>query len=373
MTLRIAGGTVLTAEGRIDADLTIDAGHITALDPTRAPGDVDATGCLVAPGFVDLQCNGALGLDLASEPDRLWEVAAALPRWGITAWLPTIVTAPPGTIDRALDALAAPPTGPHARALGLHLEGPFLADPRRGAHPPKLLRPPTLADLDRWTPEHGVALVTLAPELPGAAEVIAALVHRGVVVSAGHTAATAEQALAAIDAGVTWVTHLFNAMEPLHHRAPGLPGVALADPRLAAGVIADGIHLHPVTVAAAHRALGPRLTLVTDAVGALGLPPGDTALGQARVRVDPDGSVRLPDGTLAGSALSMDQAVRNLRAWTGCDPDTAIAAATANPARVLRRTDVGHLAVGRPADVVVLDDALHVVATVTAGELAYTR
>jgi N-acetylglucosamine-6-phosphate deacetylase len=380
--LTVAGGTVLTPDGPREVDVVVEGGLVSALERVsdrdlehdrRGDAVVDAAGCLVAPGFVDLQCNGAVGVDLASRPEGIWEVSVALPRWGVTAWLPTVVTSVPGTVDRALDALAAGPpagAGPMARPLGLHLEGPYLAPERRGAHAEALLRAPSVGEVDRWRPEEGVVLVTLAPELPGALDLIAVLVERGVVVSAGHSAATAAQAAAAVDAGVTWVTHLFNGMSPLHHREPGLAGVALADRRLRAGVIADGIHLHPVTVAAAHRALGTRLTLVTDAVGALGMAPGEVALGSARVRVDDDGSVRLPDGTLAGSNLAMDQAVRNLAAWTGCPPADAIAAATSTPAAVLGRADVGAITVGQPADLVVLDDSLAVVATITAGHPA---
>jgi N-acetylglucosamine-6-phosphate deacetylase len=377
--LVVHGGSVVTPDGLAPADVVVQDGHIAevrrgALPQRPAAGDgtvvVDAGGHLVAPGFVDLQCNGALGIDLAREPERLWEIAAALPRWGVTAWLPTIVTARPGTIERALDTLAAgPPPGspPVARPLGLHLEGPFLAESRRGAHPRDLLRRPESAEIERWRPEEGVALVTVAPELPGALDLVGVLASRGVVVSAGHTAIDNDGALAAVDAGVTWVTHLFNAMAPLHHREPGLAGVALADERLRAGVIADGVHLHPTTVVAAHRALGRRLTLVTDAVAALGMPAGRSRLGRTEIDVHEDGSVRLTDGTLAGSALSLDQAVRNLAAWSGCPVEEAVAAATSTPAAVLGRDDIGAVVAGAPADLVVLDDELRVVTTLVAG------
>lgn len=332
---------------------------------------IDAAGLLAVPGFIDLQCNGALGIDLASEPERLWELAAALPRWGVTAWLPTIVTTPPEVVERALTTLAAgsPEGWVGAVPLGLHLEGPFLSPDKKGAHPEALLRSPSLAAVEGWSRAAGVALVTLAPELDGALEVIEALVERDVRVSLGHSAATAAETEAAVVAGATWVTHLFNAMNPLHHREPGLVGAALIDARLHVGLIADGIHVHPSVVAVAQQALGERLTLVTDAVGALGLPPGAQRLGRAQVSVGDDG-VRLADGTLAGSNLSMNQAVRNLIAFTGCLPETAIAAASGAPARLLGDHRRGHLEPGARADLVLLSADLEVRTTVIGGTVA---
>ncbi|MET0902808.1 MAG: N-acetylglucosamine-6-phosphate deacetylase [Acidimicrobiales bacterium] len=329
-------------------------------------------GLRVAPGFVDLQCNGGLGIDLASEPERLWELGAALPRFGVTAWLPTIVSTPDGIVERALDALATgPPDGwAGALPLGLHLEGPFLSALKRGAHPEALLRKPTLGAIEGWTRDAGVVLVTIAPDLPGALEVIAALVQRGVIVSLGHTPATAEQAAAAVDAGARWVTHLFNAMAPMHHREPGLAGVALSDERLHVGLIPDGIHVHPHVVTAAQRALRDRLTIVTDAVAALGMPDGRHELGRTEVHVS-DRGVRLADGTLAGSNLAMDQGVRNLVAFTGCSDAQAIHAAATAPAHLLDDPARGNLEAGTRADLVVLTEDLHVVSTYVGGELVH--
>jgi N-acetylglucosamine-6-phosphate deacetylase len=333
---------------------------------------VEVEGFLVAPGFIDLQCNGGLGIDLASEPERLWELGALLPRYGVTAWLPTIVTTPEGVVDRALEALAAgPPDGwVGAQPLALHLEGPFLSAPKRGAHPEGLLREPSLDAIDGWTRDGGVGIVTIAPDLPGALEVVEALVERGVVVSLGHTPATAEQATAAIDAGARWVTHLFNAMAPLHHRAPGLAGVALSDERVHVGLIPDGIHVDPLVVKSSQRALGERLTIVTDAVAALGMPAGTRALGRAEVTID-DAGVRLADGTLAGSNLAMDQGVRNLVTFTGCRGAEAVHAASTAPAELVSDSSRGHLNTGARADLVVLTDDLHLVSTYVGGELAH--
>ncbi len=343
--------------------------------PAGGPAVLDVAGLLVAPGLVDLQCNGAAGVDLTTEPERLWEVAAALPRWGVTAWLPTIVSSPPEVRARALAAWRAGPppgAGPVAVPLGLHLEGPFLATERRGAHDPRHLAAPSVEVVERegWSAESGVALVTLAPELPGALEVVRRLVATGVTVAAGHSSATAGQARAAVDAGVTWVTHLFNAMAPLHHRAPGLAGVARADERLRAGLVADGLHVDPTVVAVAARALGERLTLVTDAVAALGAPPGPVRLGSVTARVE-GGAVRLADGTLAGSALSLDRAVRNLAAFANLPLATAVRAATATPAAVLGLDDRGAVVPGARADLAVLTPEGEVVATIVGGRVAH--
>ena len=365
-----------------------ETGEAAGGELPAAPGDstpcsahvLDAAGLLVVPGFVDVQCNGAVGVDITADPERLWEVAAALPRWGVTSWLPTVVTAPPAIRARALATLrSGPPSGRDdvrlfAMPLGLHLEGPFLAPERRGAHPAKHLRAPdpSLVADEGWSRQSGVALVTLAPELPRALDVVRELVAAGVVVSAGHSSASAEEATAAIDAGITAVTHLFNAMGPLHHRDPGLAGVALSDERVRVGAIADGIHLHPATVALAARALGDRLCLVTDAVAALGMPAGRVPLGVLEAFATEDG-VRLADGTLAGSDLSLDRAVRNLVAFAGVSLPEAVAAATMAPAALLGLGDRGVIRAGAVADLTLLDAGGAVVATVVGGRLAFDR
>ena len=371
--LRIVGARVLVERAWMVIDLGVRDGVL--VDPAVLAGDVpvlDASGFMAVPGYVDLQCNGGLGIDLAREPEHLWELAAGLPRFGVTAWLPTIVTTPDGIVDRAIAALAAgPPDGwKGAVPLGLHLEGPFLSPAKKGAHPEALLRPPTLDEIAGWSREAGVALVTLAPDLPGALDVLAALVQRGVIVSLGHTPATAAEATAGVDAGARWVTHLFNAMAPLHHREPGLAGVALADERLHVGLIPDGIHVHPQVVSMAQRALGERLTIVTDAVGALGMPFGRHSIGRTEVTIGDDG-VRLADGTLAGSNLPMDQGVRNLMAFSGCAPEAAVRAASAAPATLLSDPTRGTLAPGARADVVLLTERLDLVTTFVGGEVVH--
>jgi N-acetylglucosamine-6-phosphate deacetylase len=263
-----------------------------------------------------------------------------------------------------------------AQPLGLHFEGPYLAPERRGAHSPAHLRAPDRDEIAHWSRDAGVAIVTLAPELPGALDMLRDLVDRGVVVSLGHSSATAGEATGAVDAGARWVTHLFNAMAPLHHRDAGLVGVALTDERLAVGLIADGLHVDPLVVAIAARSLGPRLTAVTDAVAALGMPPGRWALGDVEALSGDDG-VRLADGTLAGSLLSLDRAVDNLTTFAGAGLDEALTAASSAPARLLGVDgERGALAPGTWGDLVLLDRAgphLEVAATVIGGVVVHRR
>lgn len=360
--LQVVGGSV---------DVAVVDGRVAA---TPAPGApvYDASGLHVLPGFLDLQVNGAAGIDLTLDPERLWEVAAALPRFGVTAFLPTVITSAPGARDRALAVLAGgPPAGwAGAAPLGVHFEGPMIAAARKGAHPEAWLRPPAREVVDGWSRQAGVAMVTLAPELPGALDVVDALVAAGVVVAVGHTDATAAEVAAAVDRGAGVVTHLGNAMPPLGGRAPGPVGAALADERLVAGVIADGHHLAPATLAAYWRALGDRLLVVTDCTAALGMPDGPARLGDQSVVVA-DGTVRLEDGTLAGSAADLAQCLRVLRAATGCSLADAVAACTHVAAGVLGDASRGHLGLGARGDLTLVDDDLRVVATIVGGRVLH--
>ena len=359
---------VLLGDGKILA--------LGAADDLPCPPDaerVDASGLLLSPGFIDLQLNGAFGQDFTAAPQTIWEVGSKLPRYGVTAFLPTIITSPPETVAAARKVLLAGPPKNYAGAipLGLHLEGPFLNPAKRGAHDASLMRLPTLKDVADWSPAQGVRLVTLAPELPGALEVIRALCARGVLVSAGHSMADFDQAQAALQAGAGYGTHIFNAMPALEHRAPGLAGALLADRQAVIGLIADGIHLHPAVVRLIWRSKGPeQVNLVTDAMAALGNPPGRYQLGKFEVLVD-ETSARLNDGRLAGSILSLDQAVRNLIGFADCAQAEAIAAVTRVPARALRLADRGSLRAGMRADLTLLTGDLRVAATIVGGRLAW--
>lgn len=335
---------------------------------------LEARGMTLAPGFIDIQFNGAFGMDFTAQPETIWPAAAGLPRYGVTAFLPTIVTAP---LERSAQAQAVlqqgAPAGWHgASPLGLHIEGPFLNPEKKGAHDPQHLRLPDLVAAAGYVREQGVWLYTLAPELPGALELIQFLCGRGVVVSAGHSLATFEQARLAFAAGVRCGTHLFNAMPPLNHVQPGLVGALLADKAAYFGIIVDGIHVHPSLVRLAWQAGGKqRMILVTDAMAALGMPPGYYEMGGMEVIAD-GSSVRLTNGTLAGSVLSMDAAIRNLVAYTDCSLSEALTAATLTPARLLGADqELGQVLPGCRADLTLLDSELKVAATFIQGEPLY--
>ena len=338
------------------------AGHIVDLD-----------GMWLVPGLIDIQVNGAAGHDTTDDPSSIWAVGEAIAATGVTAFLPTIVTAPEGRINEALRVLAAgPPAGYRgATVLGLHLEGPFLSPQRYGAHDPALLRTPDAAFTDRWSRDAGVAIVTIAPELPGALELIRELAARGVVVSIGHSNATLDEARAGIDAGARYSTHLFNAMPALDHRRPGIAAAVLADERVTVGMIPDTIHIHPTVLDLAYRIAGPgRFSIVTDAMAALGMPHGTFRLGARDVTVDETGC-RLPDGLLAGSNLRLDEGVRNMAAATGRGVETAVAAATTVPARLLGLADRGRITPGARADLTVVNPEFEAAGTIVDGRLVW--
>ncbi len=373
-TFAIVDGLVHGGDGVGRRQLTMAGPWIGDIDgdvPATAER-IDATGLIVTPGFIDLQINGGFGFDLAEAPESMWELARLLPRHGVTGFLPTFITSPPPTTAAAIEAIGRRPED-HlgAEPLGLHLEGPMLNPARKGAHRARYLRPPSLDLIAGWTPERGVALVTIAPELAGAPAVISALTARGIAVAAGHSDATEAEATAGLDAGVTMVTHLFNAMAPFGHRNPNLVGVTLARAGLAAGLIVDGVHVHPTAVAAAWNAKGPDgIVLVTDAVGAMGRAPGRHRLGGDELHADKN-AVRNREGTLAGSLLTMDRAVRNLIEFTGCTLGQALQAATTNPAGVIGQTSRGRLRTGARADIVLLDEKLEVQITLCGGRPAF--
>lgn len=336
-----------------------DDGTIVALDPLPAGScgaGHDWQGDWLSPGGVDLQINGGLGLPFPDlEPGQLPRLLDLLEHlWadGVEAICPTLVTC---AVEPLRQALAVLDEARHqhrpgrCRLLGAHLEGPFLAPERRGAHPAEHLAAPTAAALDARIGgfEDGIALVTLAPELPGAAAVIEALHDRGVVVCLGHSTADELAARTAFDRGVTMLTHAFNAMPGLHHRAPGPVGAALDRPEVSLGLIADGVHVVPTMAVLLQRLMPDQVVLVSDALAPYGLPPGEYPWDRRTIRVQ-NGSCRLPDGTLAGTTLGLlDGAVR-LAGWTG-DDGAAIRAATLLPRRVLGdpRTPV-ELLIGRP-------------------------
>ncbi len=332
------------------------------------------SGTLV-PGFIDLQVNGGTGVDLLNcAVQDIERLCGYLASTGTTGFLPTLVSAPLDQIQQALTRLRQ--ARPHAaEILGAHVEGPAINPERAGAHDPRFLRPAGDPQLRKFlaavVPQ--LRVVTLAPELPGAGDLIAWLVDRGVVVSLGHTDATYAQAVDAFRRGARMVTHLFNAMRGLHHREPGVVGAALDHPDCVCGLIADGVHVHPAAVRLAFSVLGSnRVALVSDAIAAAGMPSGEYRLGGRIVRMEEGDAPRLPGGSLAGSALRQDEAVRRVVAW-GIPLRDAIHSAAAVPAGLLGLADRGVIAEGMRADLCVLGEDGRAVLTVVAGQTVYAR
>jgi N-acetylglucosamine-6-phosphate deacetylase len=320
---------------------------------------------IASPGFVDLQVNGFGGVDLlGADADGFRRAGDALLETGVTAYLPTFITAPEEQLRTALAAVPLDAPGP--RILGIHLEGPFLSPVRLGTHPPDFRRDPDVELLTRLVDSGPVRLVTLAPELPGAEALVRLLLERGITISCGHSDATSEEASAAFDRGVRTVTHLFNAMRPFRHRDPGIAGAALVRDDVVVQIILDGIHLAPDTMRLVWRAAAGRVALVTDAMAGAGVSDGSYSLGGVDVVIR-DGVARGPDGVLAGSALTMIEAVRNLHGL-GVPLADALDAATAVPARVLGPPAVGQLGIDLSADVVVLSDTLEIERVLVGGE-----
>lgn len=377
--LCIRNAIVITPEQTIpDGMVLVEAGRIRytgkgeGIDLGEAE-IVDARGMLLAPGFIDLQLNGGFGSDFTQEPGGIWKVAAELPRYGVTAFLPTIITSPANRVEQAQDVLhaGAPAGWQGAVPYGLHLEGPMLNPGKKGAHNPAYIQPPSLEVIEGWSASANVRLVTLAPEVPGALDVVTTLRERGVIVSAGHSLANFAQARAGFAAGISMVTHLFNAMPPLDHREPGLAGAALQDEHVAVGIIPDGVHVHPTMLNLVWKAKGKSgVVIVTDSMAAMGMPPGKYHLADYDVIVD-EHSARLADQTLAGSIVTMDAAVRNMAAWCGLALTEAVRAASQTPAYVLGLAHKGRISPGADADLVLLTPEGHVLRTYVGGNLVY--
>jgi N-acetylglucosamine-6-phosphate deacetylase len=361
----LAPGAVVVQGGRIS-------------DVLRDPRDGDLPQTvidahIVAPGFIDLQVNGGFGVEADDNPESYRVLAARLPETGVTAYLPTVISSPPEFYPRVLAAFNAAAGRRGAEALGFHFEGPFLSPKQMGAHPPDAILSAPDALMTIFSGSSAVRLVTLAPERTGGSDRIRALRQAGVVVSLGHTNATYEEFVKGVNTGATMSTHLYNAMTGLHHRSPGAVGATLLDGRVVAGLIADGVHAHQAAVAIALRMKGPEgIALVTDMMSAAGMPPGTYPLSGRDVITD-GVSARLPDGTIAGSLLTMDQAIRNLIAWDITSPAVAIQMATQTPAEVLGLSNRGRLDAGTVADLVLLDKTLSIEATIIRGGIAFRR
>jgi N-acetylglucosamine-6-phosphate deacetylase len=352
--VRLGVAAAVVAGDVVVGDVEVVDGRIAAVGLTPA----GATG-LAVPGFVDLQVNGYLGRDFSRADDEGWRaVAAELARHGTTHVLATVVSSPldayPAALAVATRVVADPRPG-EARVLGVHLEGPFLSPARRGAHPEAHLVAPDATLVERWLAAGPVRLVTLAPELPGALPLVAALAERGIVVAMGHSDAGAHQARAAVAAGVRAHTHVWNATRPLTARDPGTAGIALTDPRVAPCFIADLVHVAPEVLTLSIAATSERYVVVSDVSSAAGLPE----------HRDLD-AIRLAGGTLAGGTQLLDAGLRHLLELGRPLPE-AVAAVTSRPARLVGAPDAGVLAPGGPADVVVLDDRYEVQRVLVGG------
>lgn len=370
-------GEAVTPEGVRRVGVIVRGGEISELveDPRAGdlPEDRREISDLICPGFIDLQVNGSFGIDVGPDKIRLQDLAAKMPRTGTTSFLPTAISWPAERYRPFLEILKSVSRGDGARILGAHLEGPFLSGARKGAHESANLRGIDLEFLREILSGGQVRMMTLAPELPGAERAAGLLRESGAVASIGHTDATYEEISHAIDAGFSKATHLYNAMSPLQHRAPGTVGAVLTDDRLRAGIIADGVHVHEGALRLAYKAKGTEgLALVTDAMEAAGMGDGEYKLSGRWVRLE-GGSVRLPDGTLAGSALTMDTAVRNAVTYLGIPLHEAVRMASQTPAEILDMPAKGRISPGADADFTLLDHDGFIAETIVAGETVYRR
>ena len=379
----ISNAQAVTPHGVIThANIVIEGGRIAAItaQPVDAPSSalrIDAQGNLALPGFIDMHIHGGRGFDVMDGTvEAVHNLAAHLGQHGITGFLATTVTA---SLE---DTLAAAATvrkartlpSPGAAILGMHLEGPYINPARRGAQALAHIRPAELSELERviWASGDCVRMVTLAPELPGAHEMAAYLHQHGIIASMGHSDATYEQALAALDAGFSHVTHTFNAMRPFQHRDPSIAGVAMSDPRAMAELIADGLHVHPGAARVLIQARGPQgVVLVSDAVRGASLPYGCYRMGGQDVWTSENGA-RTASGGLAGSLLTLETALRNVLSWTGLPLHTALAMTSLNQAHEMGMgATKGSLEVGKDADIALCSPTLEVLTTIVSGRIVH--
>jgi len=350
----------------------MEEGRVVSVTEDNGPSEEG----ILAPGLIDLHIHGLHGADTMQGADAVRKMAAVLPRYGVTSFLPTTMNAAPEDIRTALCGIRQVMDHPQggAQVLGAHLEGPFLAETHLGAQGAEFCLLPAGENYDRIADglENVLRLVTLSPEIQGASELIRRLCARGIVVSAGHTGAGYEEMQEAVESGVTQVTHLFNGMNGLHHRNPGTPGAALSMDELSCQLIADGVHVHPALLKICLRAKGAgRICLITDSMAACGLGDGEYRLGPTRVSVR-DGIARTQSGNLAGSTLTLDRAVRNMIGLAGASPTEALRMASGSPADALHlASDRGRIAPGLRADLAVFDADYRVRRTYTGGRLCF--
>ena len=371
--LLIRGGMIVHVDAVKPGDLRIENGHIAEPGDTTPTDVIDAQGLYVSPGFIDLQVNGGIGHNFEdASPVEIRTIVDFYVSHGTTGLLPTTVTAPIERIRATIDRVKQID---HPAILGMHIEGPFISEARKGAQNPEYILKPSVDKFNELlTGNEGfIKIVTLAPERSGADQLISRMREIGAVPSLGHSDATYEQALVAIERGIGLFTHMFNGMRKFHHRAPGAVGAALVS-NVMVELIADGIHVHPGAMKLLYKVKGPnQVCLITDAISAAGLEDGEYQLGGLQVFVK-DATARLADGTLAGSTLTLDKAVKNFMEATGCSLPEAVRAASLNPAKLLGIDDrKGSVEVGKDANLVVFDKDFKVHYTIIKGEVAYAR
>lgn len=381
MRKAIAGGTLITPlEIYEDADVLIEDGTIVAVGPGVASGEIaeiiNAEGAIVAPGYIDVHVHGSAGHDtMDGTREAIEGMARFFAAHGVTSFCPTTLTQPAADIMasvRAVHECMENPIEGGAQPLGVHLEGPCIDAKKKGAQPEQHITTAAAIDYQQLFSLGNIKLITLAPEIEENKALIAFARSQGAAVVVGHSSATYEDLEEAVQHGLNHATHTFNQMEGLHHRKPGTVGGVLLLDEIFAEFIADGIHLHPAVVDMVVRLKGPeRAVAITDAISGAGMPDGDYELGGQAVVVK-EGAVRLPDGTLAGSALTLDQAVRNIVEFTIAPLPEAIQMATLTPARSIGVADrKGSLEPGKDADITIFDDDLNVLKTMVGGEVVY--
>jgi N-acetylglucosamine-6-phosphate deacetylase len=365
----IADGLVTIKEGKI--------GHVGRWAEDRCERILDFRGCYVAPGLVDIHVHGGGGHS-TMDPEGIPGLSEFLARGGVTSFLPTTHTASHERIMEAAEAIGRGVRGGVSGAipLGVHMEGPYISPEMCGAQNAGHVRPPDIGEIAEVYEASGgnLRVVTLAPELDGGLDAIRWLASKGVVPAAGHTDATHDEMVGAIDAGLSHASHLFNRMRGFHHREPGAAGAALADDRVTVELVADGFHLHPATLRIASRLKGPgKTTLVSDSIPPTGLPEGEYDFGGLKVTVS-GGKSFLDSGRLAGSTLTLGDAVRNMASLAGSSVREAVEMASTTPARIAGVSkSKGRLAPGMDADITILDGDLSPALTMVAGEIVYRR
>lgn len=375
MTDRILEGNRVLPDGRLETvRVVLSGGSIHAVTPYQS---TDSTLPFIMPGFIDVHVHGGGGADTMDATEQAFTTMTRThAAHGTTTLLLTTVTSTPEAVDAVLPAVQnymQPSSNdrPGAAVAGVHLEGPFIHPDRKGAHDPACIIPPDLALAERWFSTGVVKMITMAPDLAGADTVIQSAADRGIIVSAGHTQANADHIRRAKQFGLSHVTHLCNAMRPFLHRDVGPIGAVISDDELTGDLISDGFHLDPSMVKALTRTIDPhRLLLITDGIRAVDMPEGQYELGSFTVTVH-NGQCTLPDGTLAGSVLTMEQAVHRAHRFSGLSLWTIQQMASENPARKLGLSRKGRIEPGYDADLVLLDDAFRVLETYVGGQQVF--